>query len=69
LLDYLGQNCHGFDPKTGVLLEHLDSMSLVALVSFLSNQLCADVDLANFDISKFQTVDSLLRAIEGKKAA
>lgn len=53
-----------YDPEAGDLLSHLDSVSLLQLVLFIEERFKIVLDMGEFDLENFRTVDTLLLALE-----
>lgn len=53
-----------FDPASGELLPFLDSVLLLQLVLFIEQRFNISLDMGEFDIENFESVDSLLAGLE-----
>lgn len=53
-----------FEPDTGELLNFLDSVSLLQLVVFIEEHFRIILDMAEFDLENFRTVDTLVRVLD-----
>lgn len=53
-----------FDENSGELLPFLDSVSLLQLVLFIEERFKIALDMGEFDLENFHTIDTLLAALD-----
>lgn len=68
LIVFIRQSLKGeFDPESDELLARLDSVSLLQLVLFIEERFEIELDMGNFDLENFRTVDALMSALQQLK--
>ena len=53
-----------FNPESDELLELLDSIALVQLIAFISNEFDVSLDMSSLTMESFATVDTVMQVIE-----